>query len=45
MLPTPGQASLDLQEENKAEMKRAIANTDKIFFAFMIVSIIVTVSS
>jgi hypothetical protein len=38
---TPGQASLDLQDENKALMNNTIANKDKIFFVFIFVFTIV----
>lgn len=41
--PTPGQASLDLHEENNAATKRAIANIEKIFFTFIYVFNIVIV--
>lgn len=41
--PTPGQASLDLHDENNAAMKSAIANIEKIFFTFIYVFNIVIV--
>jgi hypothetical protein len=41
MAPTPGHASLDLQEENITLMNNTTANKDKIFFVFIFVFTIV----
>lgn len=39
--PTPGHASLDLQDENITVMNNTTANKDKIFFVFIFVFTIV----